>query len=194
MFEHLRRDAARYASLGGWYANAGFWITAVYRLGMWAASLRHRALRIPAWAVYRVLKLPLQIFTVDIWAGEGSRGAQIGPGLCLIHPRNVMIGSGVEIGDNCLIFHDVTIGTGPRPGHPRIGRNVDVYVGARLLGGITIGDDCMIGANCVVTRDVPRSSVVSTPPAKIIPRGLSIVARSADEKAALPASESRPQN
>ena len=97
-------------------------------------------------------------------------------GLCLIHPTNVMIGGGVELGEDCLIFHDVTIGTGTMPGVPKIGNKVDIYPGARLLGGIAIGDGCMIGANCVVTRDVPAGSVVVVAPSRIIPRSLSMVA------------------
>jgi serine O-acetyltransferase len=171
----LRRDAARYASLGGWQTHPGFWIGAVYRLGVWAHARPSRWLRWPLWVLYRLLRLPLHIFfRVDLWAG--ARGARIGPGLCLIHPSNVMIGCGVEIGADCLVFHDVTIGTGALPGKPKIGNQVDIYVGARVLGGIAIGDRCMIGANCVVTRNVPEGSVVVTAPSRIIPRSLSMVA------------------
>jgi serine O-acetyltransferase len=175
MFENLRRDSARYASLGGWQTHPGFWIGAVYRLGVWAHGQPSRWLRWPLWVLYRLLRLPLRIFNVHLWAG--ARGAKIGPGLCLIHPTNVMIGRGVEIGEDCLIFHDVTIGTGTLPSVPKIGNKVDIYVGARLLGGIAIGDGCMIGANCVVTRDVPEGSVVVAAPCRIIPRSLSVVAK-----------------
>jgi serine O-acetyltransferase len=176
MFENLRRDAARYAYLGGWQTHPGFWIGAVYCFGVWAHERPSRWLRWPLWALYRLLRLPLAVFRVHLWAG--AQGARIGPGLCLIHPTNVMIGRGVELGEDCLIFHDVTIGTGPTPGVPKIGNRVDVYVGARLLGDIAIGDDCMIGANCVVTRDVLEGSVVVATPSRIIPRSLSLVANS----------------
>jgi serine O-acetyltransferase len=179
MLENVRRDAARYEGLGGWLTHPGFWIGATYRLGMWAHGMRNPLLRIPLWVLYRFLKIPLRLFNVDVWAG--SRGAAVGPGLCLIHPANVIIGKGVQVGEDCLIFHDVTIGTGPIPGVPRIGNNVDIYVGARVLGGISIGDGVMIGANCVVTRDVPARSVVMAAPARVLPRSLSPVARSADE-------------
>lgn len=179
MFANLRRDAAKYEGLGGWQTHPGFWIGAAYRLGTWAHSLRNPLLRFLFWVLYRLIRLPLRIFHVDVWAG--SRGALLGPGLCLIHPTNIIIGKGVRIGEDCLIFHDVTIGTGPIPGVPRIGNNVDIYVGARVLGGIVIGDGVMIGANCVVTRDVPPRSVVMAPPSRVLPRSLSPVARSADE-------------
>lgn len=181
MFENIRRDRERHE--GGW-ADPGFWIVAVYRLGMWAAALPHPLLRGPAWLLYRLARLPLLPLRVHLWAGPG--GARIGKGLVLIHPNGVMIGGGTEIGENCLIFHDVTIGTGPVPGVPRIGRDVDIYVGARVLGGITIGDGAMIGANCVVMRDVPAGSVVLAAPCKVIPRSLSPYASAADRRAAAP--------
>jgi serine O-acetyltransferase len=175
MFEHLRRDSQRYQELGGWLGHPGFWIGAVYRFGMWAGALRSPLLRLPMWILYRLVRLPLRVFGVDLWAGP--RGARIGPGLCLIHPSGILIGRGVEIGEDCLIFHEVTIGTGAAEGVPKIGNNVDIYVGARLLGGIHIGDGCMIGANCVVTKSVPAGSVVVAPPNRVIPRSLSVVAR-----------------
>lgn len=179
VFETMRRDRARHE---GGLADPGLWIVAVYRFGMWAAALGNPLLRRPMWWLYRLARLPLLPFKVHLWAGH--RGARIAPGLVLIHPNNVMIGAGVEIGEDCLIFHDVTIGTGPVPGVPKIGRDVDIYVGARVLGGITIGDGAMIGANCVVMRDVPAGSVVLAAPCKVIPRSLSPYASAADRRTA----------
>lgn len=182
LLHNLRRDAARYADCGGWWANSGFWIVAAYRFGAWAHALPNGLLRLPMWVLYRLFRLPLRVFSVHLWAGSG--GARIGPGLCLIHPSNVSIGAGVEIGENCLIFHDVTLGTGPMPGVPKIGNGVDIYVGARVLGGLVVGDRSMIGANCVVTRDVPAESVVLVAPNRVIPRSLSPMARRADHRGA----------
>ena len=177
MFESLRRDAARYADVGGWYSNPGFWHGAVYRFGIWANSLPTAFLRIPARILYRLARFPLRLFfNVDIWAGRGE--SRIGGGLCLVHPNNIMIGHGVEIGTDCLIFHEVTLGVGPLPGFPKIGNGVDIYVGARILGGVSVGDNCMIGANCVVTRNIPSGSVVLAAPSQVIPRSLSPVAGS----------------
>ena len=176
MFENLRRDATKYRKSYGVIPHPGFWIIAVYRLGVWAHALPSALLRFPFLVLYRLARFPLRhFFNVDIWAGK--RGARIGAGLYLIHPRNVLIGAGVEIGADCLIFHEVTIGTGPIPGVPNIGNNVDIYVGARVLGGVSIGDHCMIGANCVVTQDVPARSVVVPPAVRVIPRSLSPIAR-----------------
>jgi serine O-acetyltransferase len=178
MFENLRRDSARYAVLGGWFTHPGFWIVAVYRFGMWAHGLPSPLLRLPMWVLYRIARIPFVFFNVHLWAGR--RGAKIGPGFCLIHPTNVSIGRLVEIGEGCLIFNDVTLGTGTIGNTPKLGDRVDVYVGARILGGVTIGHDSMVGANCVVTRDVPNASVVLSAPSRVIPRALSPVARGVD--------------
>lgn len=174
MFETLRRDATRYGA--GWYRHTGFWIVATYRFGAWAHALPAWFLRLPFRILYRLARLPFLFLNVDVWAG--AEGAHIGPGLHLIHPHNIIIARDVEIGENCLIFHEVTLGTGTVPGRPKIGNNVDIYVGARILGGVTIGDGCMIGANSVVTTDVPPNSVVVAPPSRILPKALSAKARS----------------
>ena len=182
MFENLRRDMMKYEDVGGWYTNPGFWIVAIFRFGNWADSLPNIFLRIPMWILYRLVKLPFRGYNVHLWAGR--RGPRIGAGLQLNHPTNIMIGDGVEIGENCLIFHDVTLGTGRIPGKPKIGNNVDIYPGARVLGGITIGDKSMVGANCVVTRDVPPESIILPAPSRVIPRTLSLVARENDQRIA----------
>jgi serine O-acetyltransferase len=179
MLEMLRRDRARYSHLGGWARSPGFWVGAIYRFGVWAHGLPNALLRFPLVTLYRVVKLPWRIL-LNVYIPPSVR---IGPGLCLIHPNNILIAPDVVIGANCLIFHEVTIGTGPTPGVPTLGDDVDVYVGARVLGGVTIGDNSMVGANCVVTRSVPAGSVVVAPPARIVPRALARVAQGADERA-----------
>ena len=80
-------------------------------------------------------------------------------------------------------MHEVTIAIGHIPGTPKIGDNVDIYVGARVLGGVDIGSGSMIGANSVVTKNVPPQSVVLAAPSQIIPRSLSPLARKADRVA-----------
>lgn len=177
MFENLRQDSIRYAPLGGWRSHPGFWLVAVYRFGVWVDPLPG-LLRFPLWMLYRIARLPYRLFNLDLWAGE--RGAKIGPGFCLIHPTNVCIGTGVEIGANCKLFHEVTLGTGHIPGTPKLGDNIDVFVGARILGGVTIGSDSMVSANCVVVKDVPAGSVVMPAPNRTIPRSLSPRARDID--------------
>ena len=115
---------------------------------------------------YKAAILPWQVFEhLDIPART-----EIGAGLCIHHPQNIIVAPTTTIGENCTIYHGVTVGRGPMPGTPKIGDNVVIYAGAKILGGITIGDNVEIGANAVVTRDVPSNSVVSAPTARAIPR------------------------
>jgi serine acetyltransferase len=165
MLECLRADAARYGEFGGghWYSELGFWITATHRYGAWCWSLPF-ILRLFLGMPFRIINRFWRFFLhVNI-----SVKAEIGPGLCLIHPTSIMIPS-TKIGSNVLIFHEVTIGANlTRQGHPTIGNNVDVYVGARILGGIKIGDNSKIGANCVVTSNVAPNSIVFSAPTRTL--------------------------
>lgn len=77
----------------------------------------------------------------------------------------VFISHGAEIGPDCVIFHQVTIGsntliTSRGLGAPRVGARCYFGAGAKVIGGINLGDDVVVGANAVVTRDVPSNAVV----------------------------------
>jgi serine O-acetyltransferase len=179
MFDNLRHDKTAYK--GEWYRRTGFWIIAIYRIGNWADSLPSVFLRVPAWTLYLFLKTVLSFFVSNVFLWAGRRGSRIGSGFCLVHAENIMIGRGVVIGENCSIYHEVTLGTGQIPGTPTLGNRVVVYPGARILGGVVIGDDSMVGANCVVTRDVPKHSAILAAPSRVIPQTLSTQARRWDE-------------
>jgi len=94
-------------------------------------------------------------------------GAVIGNGLFIDHGMGVVIGETAEIGDNCTIYHNVTLGgTGKHQGkrHPTIGNNVLISSGAKILGPFKVGDNSRIGANAVVLNEVhPDSTVVGVP-------------------------------
>lgn len=82
-----------------------------------------------------------------------------------------MINSQAKIGDNCNISQDVTIGKinrGEKKGAPVIGNRVYIAPGVKIVGNVKIGDDVAIGANAVVTRDLPNKAVAVGVPAKII--------------------------
>jgi serine O-acetyltransferase len=93
---------------------------------------------------------------------------QIGGGLLIPHPNGIVIHPDATIGPNCLFFQQVTIGTGPTPGVPQLGGHVDVGAGAKILGGVRIGDHARIGANAVVVTDIPRAATVGGIPARVL--------------------------
>lgn len=98
-------------------------------------------------------------------------GAVIGKGFFIDHGMGVVIGETAEIGDNCLIYHGVTLGgvsLEKKKRHPTLGNNVVVGAGAKVLGAITLGDNVRVGANAVVLKDVPPNSTVVGNPGKII--------------------------
>jgi len=93
----------------------------------------------------------------------------IGGGFLLPHPTGVVIFPESIIGPNCLVFQQVTIGVGgTKPGAPVVGGNVYFGAGAKVLGGVRIGDDARIGANAVVLQDVPRGATAVGVPARIV--------------------------
>jgi serine O-acetyltransferase len=98
--------------------------------------------------------------------------AKIGKSFFIDHGVGTVIGQTVEIGDNCTLFHNVTLGgTGKHTGkrHPTLGNNVLVGVGATLLGPIKVGDNAKIGAGTFIfMHDVPANSTVVGSPGKIV--------------------------
>jgi serine O-acetyltransferase len=93
--------------------------------------------------------------------------AVIGKGLFIDHGTGVVIGETAEVGDNCTIYHGVTLGgTGKDKGkrHPTIGDNVLLSAGAKILGPFTVGNNSRIGANAVVLNEVePNTTVIGVP-------------------------------
>jgi serine O-acetyltransferase len=93
---------------------------------------------------------------------------KIGGGLLAPHPNGIVIHPDAEIGVNCLIFQQVTIGSRGRDGAPVIGGHVDIGAGAKILGPVRIGAHALIGANAVVTMDVENGTIVAGIPARVI--------------------------
>ena len=90
-------------------------------------------------------------------------GAKIGQKLFIDHGMGIVIGETAEIGDNCTIYHGVTLGgTGKHKTkrHPTIGSNVIIGCGAKVLGPIKIGSNSKIGAGAVVLKDVEKDTTV----------------------------------
>lgn len=98
-------------------------------------------------------------------------GAVIGKRLFIDHGMGIVIGETTTIGNNCTIYHGVTLGgTGKDKykRHPDLGNNVIVGCGAKVLGPIKIGDNVKIGANSVVLKEVPENSTVVGIPGKVV--------------------------
>jgi serine O-acetyltransferase len=137
--------------------------------GIWLyrnAHFLHTRFRLPI--IPRLLSV-----IARFWAGvEIHPGANIGKNFFIDHGTGVVIGETAEIGDNCVMFHNVTLGgTGKHRGkrHPTIGNNVFIGTGATLLGPITVGDNVKIGANSfVVMHDVPDNCTVIGTPGRIV--------------------------
>ena len=97
--------------------------------------------------------------------------ATVGQGLFIDHGMGVVIGETAVIGDNCTIYHGVTLGgTGKDTGkrHPTVGNNVLIGAGATVLGPVTIGDNVRIGADTVVLCDVEGNSTIVGPQGKVV--------------------------
>jgi serine O-acetyltransferase len=99
-------------------------------------------------------------------------GAKIGKGLFIDHGSAIVIGETAELGVNCVLFHNVTLGgTGKHIGkrHPTVGNDVLIGTGATLLGPITVGDNVKIGAESVIImHDIPSDCTVVGAPGKIV--------------------------
>lgn len=122
------------------------------------------------------LKLParfLSHLTRGLTGIEIHPGAKIGRRVFIDHGMGVVIGETAEVGDDCTLYHGVTLGgTGKVGGtekrHPTLGRGVIISAGAKVLGPITVGDYAKVGSNAVVIRNVPEGVTAVGIPARII--------------------------
>ena len=154
------RDPAARSSLEVVFTYAGFHALLAYRLSHWLS-------------VHRVPFVPRVISQLARWLTgiEIHPAATIGKGFFIDHGMGVVIGETSEIGDYVTLFQGVTLGgTGKERGkrHPTLGNHVVVGAGAKILGGIRIGDNVKVGANSVVLKSVPPNSTVIGVPARII--------------------------
>jgi serine O-acetyltransferase len=168
----VRSDLYRYAGdvrfasfLKHFLFTPGFKYSAVMRL---CGYLREGRLR--RWLLYPPFKLLLlrYRYKYGIAIPEYTR---IGPGLFINRFGGVMVNGDAVIGANCNITHGAMLGQlnrGPRAGSPVLGDEVFLAAGCKVIGHIRIGDRAAVGANAVVTKDVPDDGVVGGVPAKLL--------------------------
>lgn len=171
MFERVEMDYKRYKEGEGgllkyislFFLNSGFRASILYRLAHWCWKRNHKYAKV----------------FFEHWLNRSchcSIGAscQIGGGLKIAHTFGLVIGGGTIIGENCDVRQNVTLGGNfkkrDQEGHtqPIVGNNVSIGAGAVLLGPVRIGYNSIIGANAVVTKDVPENVIVGGVPAKVI--------------------------
>ena len=97
-----------------------------------------------------------------IYGCEISHTAQIHESVEYVHPIAIVIGARAIIEEGCKIYQNVTLGSDfiGNGGMPNIKKNSYIGAGAKLIGDITIGENCIIGANAIVTKSVPDNSIV----------------------------------
>jgi serine O-acetyltransferase len=135
---------------------------------IWSHRLTHRMWQRPGLMLLaRLISLWTRAFT----GVEIHPGATIGRRFFIDHGTGVVIGETAEIGDDVMIYHDVTLGGRSLQKvkrHPTVGNGVVIGAGARVLGPVLIGDKAQIGANAVVVRDVPAGAVVVGIPGEVV--------------------------
>ena len=134
---------------------------------IWSYRLAHRLWAKPALRGPARILTQLTRFLTGI---EIHPGATIGRRFFIDHGMGVVIGETAEVGDDVMIYHGVTLGGRTLQQvkrHPTIGHRVTIGAGAKILGPLTVGDDSAIGANAVVTRDVPAGSIATGIPAVV---------------------------
>jgi serine O-acetyltransferase len=168
VFEILREDFRRYhhsalaegprlARLRA-LCTYGFIAVAVYRYGRWTRTIRPRWLSLPFKVIHLLLNIPTELLLGISIPGN----ARIGPGLYIGHFGGIFLHG--DAGRNLSVGQGVTIGfkgAGKSTRWPALGNDIYIGTGAKVIGAITVGDGVVIGANTVVTKDVPpRTRVV----------------------------------
>lgn len=154
------RDPAARSTCQVIFLYSGFHALMLHRLAHWFC--RHK--------LYLIARFISQLnrFLTGI---EIHPAARIGSGLFIDHGMGVVIGETAQIGDNCTIYHNVTLGgTGKQKGkrHPTLGDNVLIGAGAKILGPFRVGNNAMIGANAVVLQEVPDNATVVGVPGHVV--------------------------
>ena len=168
MFGHLREDIAVVFERDP--AARTTWEVFTCYPGFHALLLHRAAHRLWAWELKWLARF-MSHLSRWLTGIEIHPGAQIGRRVFIDHGMGVVIGETAEIGDDCTLYHGVTLGgtswnKGKR--HPTLGNGVVIGAGAKILGPIVVGDGAKIGCNAVVVKEVPAGATAIGIPARII--------------------------
>ena len=155
-----RNDPALHSKFELFFNYPGLWALFYHRI---AHAIYKRGLRFIPRFISGFSRL---VTTIDI-----HPAAQIGERVFIDHGAGVVIGETAIIGDDVVIYQQVTLGgvsTSHGKRHPTIGNGVVIGAGAKVLGNITLGADCKVGANSVVIKDVPCCATAVGVPARIL--------------------------
>jgi serine O-acetyltransferase len=175
MFDNLKEDLHRYGDGGRQQIRAILlspcvWAIIGYRFARWAYTAQ---LPRPVRKLMNMTASLVNVFVEVTTNIELPAQAEIGPGLLIVHTGCTVLSSGVRMGRHCTLGHGVTIGHAGGGGNqsfdcPIIGDRVYIGPSASIIGGITIGDDALIGIGAVVTRSVAARGVAVGNPARVI--------------------------
>ena len=149
------------------FFDMGIWAVGIFRFGKWVTRLRFQPARMVLLAVYFLLYK----FSEALSGIRISSESEIGPGLVVHNFSGILIHG--RLGRNCMIVQGAQLisrADGNNAGWPTLGDNVFVGSGAKVVGNVHIGNNVRIGANAVVSRDVPDNARVAPPESRIIPR------------------------
>lgn len=149
------------------WTKPGFRAVAVQRFGVWRMQVEPKLLRAPLSILYRALYRKIRnTYGIDL-----PYTVKLGRRVIVEHQGAIVIHGYSTIGDDCIIRQGVTLGNRylDRPLEaPKLGARVNVGAGAKILGGVSLGDGANIGANAVVLSDVPAGQTAVGIPAKIL--------------------------
>lgn len=151
------------------WTKPGFRAVAVQRFGVWRMKIKPKLLRAPFSILYRALYRKIRnTYGIDL-----PYTVKLGRRVIIEHQSCIIIHGDSSFGDDCIIRQGVTVGNRylERPFEsPQLGARVNIGAGAKILGGVTIGDDVNIGANAVVLADIPAGQTAVGIPARILKR------------------------